>query len=853
MTVDVRIESPPLVPPGLAAGYLPRVPALDEMVEPDGALRPHWRMFVSMLDDLGRPELTRRWEQARRIIRENGITHNVYGDPNGLDRPWNLDLIPLLMPAEQWRSIGQGLVQRARLLDRLLADLYGPAESIALGLLPAELAYANAGFLRPCHGIRPPGGRWLHLYAADIIRGADGRFAVLSDRTQVPSGAGYTLENRIVLSRVLPTAFRQCNVQRLASFFMTLRQTLVSLAPANRENPRVVLLTPGPYNETYFEHAYLARYLGYTLVQGNDLTVRDGKVYLKTLSGLQRVDVIFRRVDDDYCDPLELLGASFLGVPGLIESIREGNVAVANALGSGVLQAPAILSFLPRLCRHFLGEDLQIPSVPTWWCGDPQSLGFVLDRLDSLVIKPAYPTRGADPQFGSELSRDGRSELAARIRANPDRWVAQAQIETHNVPVLLSDAAHGLNVQSRRFVLRSYLVADGDSYDVMPGGLTRVTGSTDTLIVSLQQGGGSKDTWILGDGPVGDLTLLAPSSLPVELSRGGGDLPSRVADDLFWLGRYVQRAESQVRLTRAIFSRLTDPSVIESPHAIGSLIHALLHRQIRPTHDLRSDRELVAEVFNPTDRGGLRSTIRHVHALARVLRDRISADAWRILQTIERDVADFNGTLDDDQVPGVLELLNKLMLGFLAFGGVAAESMTRGQSWRFLDMGARLERSTAVARLVGLLVAETDPADESSLLDAVLEVADCALTYRRRYLTQLEPPAVVDLLLADETNPRALAFQVAAIEEHLRALPHAVPHLQRNPDLKAAMRLRSLIALADIQAGCATIGGVRSGLERLLKDVTDQLAAIADTVSQTYFSHATVSRRLIGPGEDRAG
>lgn len=867
MTLDVRehLRNAAGSAPGFAAGYVPRAQDSDEMVEADGSLRPHWRMFVSMLDDLGRDEITRRWEQARRIIRENGITHNVYGDPNGLDRPWNLDLIPLLMPADQWQTIGRGLTQRAKLLDRLLADLYGPAESIALGLLPPELVYANAGFLRPCHGLRPPRDRWLHLYAADIIRSSTGQFMVLSDRTQVPSGAGYTLENRIVLSRTLPTAFRQCNVHRLAAFFMTLRQTLVSLAPANRENPRVVLLTPGPYNETYFEHAYLARYLGYTLVQGNDLTVRDGKVYLKTLSGLQRVDVIFRRVDDDYCDPLELFGGSFLGVPGLIEAVREGNVAIANALGSGVLQAPAILSFLPQLCRHFLGEDLLLPSVQTWWCGDPQSLSYVLDNLPRLVVKPAYPTRGSDPEFGTEMTRDRLQQLATRIKAHPDRYVAQEQIETHNAPVLISDPTQGTQVQSRRFVVRSYLVADGDSYDVMPGGLTRVTGSTDTLIVSLQQGGGSKDTWVLSDGPVGDLTLLAAASQPIELSRGGGDLPSRVADDLYWLGRYVQRAEGYVRLARAIFSRLTDPSVIESPSTIAALVQALLGRSKLNLSDKPTladplprsgalvDRDLVGDVFNPADRGGLRATVRHVHALARVLRDRISADAWRILQTIERDVADFNVKLDDDQVPTVLELLNKLMSAFLAFGGVAAESMTRGQSWRFLDMGARLERAGAVSRLVGLMLVDVDPAEESSLLDAVLEVADCSLTYRRRYLTQIEMPAVVDLLLADETNPRAIAFQVLAIDEHLRALPHAAAHPRQNPDLQAVTRLRTLIATEDLQAACEVRNDTRPALERFLKATNDLLGTISEAVSRNYFSHAAVSRRLIGVGEDRAG
>ena len=489
-----------------------------------------------------------------------------------------------------------------------------------------------------------------------------------------PGGAGYTLENRIVLSRVLPTAFRQCKVQRLAPFFLALRQTLVSLAPSNRENPRVVLLTPGPYNETYFEHAYLARYLGYTLVQGNDLTVRDGKVFLKTLSGLQRVDVILRRVDDDYCDPLEFRGSSFLGVPGLAEAVREGTVAVANALGSGVIQAAGLLPFLPGLCRHFLGQDLLMPSVRTWWCGQRDDCRYVLAHLRELVVKPAYPTTGSDPEFGSSMSRADLDALAARISASPEEFVAQEQIHSHTAPVLLSEQTQGAGVESRRFAVRAFLAAsekgEFDGYAVMPGALTRVTGPADHLVVSLQKGGGSKDTWVLADGPVPEVTLLTSATQPVELSRGGGDLPSRVADDLYWLGRYVQRAEGTVRLARAVFSRLTDPGVLESPATVETLNRALLGKStLKSAADAtaigpRSARELVADLLDAKTRGGLRPTVRHLHGLARVLRDRISADAWRILQSIERDVADFNINVDDDQVPNVVELLNRLTAGF---------------------------------------------------------------------------------------------------------------------------------------------------------------------------------------------
>jgi uncharacterized circularly permuted ATP-grasp superfamily protein/uncharacterized alpha-E superfamily protein len=831
-------------PRGFAAAYPGRQNGRDEMIEPDGSLRPHWRMFVNLLDDLGPEEIPKRWEQARRLIRENGITHNVYGDPNGLDRPWNLDLVPLLVPAAEWREVSEALVQRATLLDALVADLYGPARCLTEGLLPPELIYSNPGFLRPCHGVGVPHGQWLHLYAADLVRSRDGRFRVLSDRTQAPSGAGYSLENRIVLSGVLPSVFRQCNVQRLAPFFITLRQTLVALAPANRENPRVVLLTPGPYNETYFEHAYLARYLGYTLVQGNDLTVRDARVYLKTLGGLQRVDVILRRVDDDYCDPLELYQHSFLGVPGLVEAVREGNVAVANALGTGVLQTPAFLGFLPAICRRLLGEELKLPSVQTWWCGEADARRYVLENLSKLVIKPAFATPGSDPDFGEEMSSAQLEQLAARITARPADFVAQEHVESRTAPVMLND-----QMQARRFVVRAYLAADGGSYAVMPGGLTRVTASADSLVVSLQKGGGSKDTWVLADGPVGQSTLLTTASQPVELSRGGGDLPSRVADDLFWLGRYVQRGEADVRVARSLFGRLTDSVRAENPGMVPALVSALLgHARVRL--DEGATATMIHEVFNPAGYAGLRPAIGHVQGLVRALRDRVSADAWRILQGIERDLTDFDANLQDDQSAGVVHLLNRLTIGFLAFDGVLAESMTRGQAWRFLDMGSRVERAIAVARLVRATLVEVVP-DETALLDAVLEIADSSLTYRRRYLTQLEAPAVVDLLVADESNPRAVAFQIAAIEQHLADLPREASHPQRSPHRQIILELRTRLRLADLGAAChPSPAKVRAGLRDLMDEITDRLEEVAECVSQIYFSHAQTPRPLAGPGEE---
>jgi len=827
---------------GFAGNYSLHPSFLDEMMQPDGSIRPYWKEFVSQLDDLRPEELRQRWEHARRLIHENGVTHNVYGDPNGLDRPWILDFIPLLIPFHQWDVVCEGLVQRARLLDRLLADLYGPAETVFRGILPPELLWANPGFLRPCHGMKLPRNRWLHLYAADLVRTDDGQYAVLTDRTQAPSGAGYSLENRIVLSRALPSVFRQCNVQRLAPFFVSLRETLASLAPANNENPRVVLLTPGPYNETYFEHSYLARYLGYSLVQGNDLTVRDTMVYMKTLGGLQRVDVILRRVDDDFCDPLELYPDSYLGIPGLLQAIRRGTVAVANAVGSGILQAPGFLPFLPSLCRHLLGEELKLPSVQTWWCGQAGELAYVLEHLHEMVIKSAYPTRGEDPVFGTNLTRDQLAQLACKIKDRPGQYVAQKQVMSSTTPALIDE-----QVQPRRFVVRSYLAAYGDSFTVMHGGLTRITRSNDSLVVSLQKDGRSKDTWILSEGPVSPVTLLPPLSQPIPLSRGGNDLPSRIAEDLFWLGRYAERIDAQARLARGALARMMDQSGIETTHAIQVLASARRGRSFQSA-GAELEREFIEGMLGEANAEGLRSSVANVHRLARILRDTVSTDAWRILQKIYGNVSNFKVDAGEPTA-GVLELLDSLIVTLAAFVGLSADSMTRGQAWRFLDMGRRVERVGFIAQLLQDTIVE--PGADPVLLEAVLEIADSSLTYRRRYLTHLEAHAIVDLLLADETNPRAVAFQLALIERHLGALPRDTARPDRNYDQRLLLKLRSSIQLADFVQLCS-VPAVRrrDAFDALLSDILDHTGLLSEAVAQLYFSHAVVSREISGIREE---
>ena len=624
--------------PGLFSGYAGLPGVYDEMKEGARELQPHWKQFISSLDRLGRDELALRWENARRIIREHGVTYNVYGDPRGMDRPWELDMVPLLIPSGDWQKIEAGLIQRSKLFNLVLADLYGPQRLLLEGRLPPALVFADPNFLRPCRGLAVPNQTFLHLHAADLARSSDGQWWVISDRTQAPSGAGYALENRIVLSRTFPEEFRTCQTQRLASFFSMHRDTLRGLAARNCDNPSVVLLTPGPYNETFFEHDYLARYLGFTLVEGGDLTVRDRKVFLKTLEGLRPIDVILRRVDDTFCDPLELRGDSVLGVPGLVEAVRAGNVTMANALGAGLIESAAFMAFLPGLCRHLLGEELKLPSLATWWCGQEKEKDYVIDHLDEIVVKPAFGSRTRQPFFGSRMEPEEKAKLIAAIRENPHRFVGQEQAALSTAPVWANGAP-----EPRPLVLRAYITAAEDSFAVMPGGLTRISTDAAEIVVSMQEGGGSKDTWVLSDGPVNMISLLTASGHPVRSGASSAELPSRVADNLFWLGRYAERLEGTLRLLRCLVVRLLDESSADGSPELAALARMLVRLDMLPTRFQQRfpARELEQEIlalFDKEDRpGSARQILNRLRGIVSVTRDRFSADTWSILNKLNID------------------------------------------------------------------------------------------------------------------------------------------------------------------------------------------------------------------------
>jgi uncharacterized circularly permuted ATP-grasp superfamily protein/uncharacterized alpha-E superfamily protein len=813
----------------------------DEMHEKAGFMKPHWRMFADSIHKLDSVEIGLRWEQAKRMIREHGVTYNVYGDPRGMDRPWELDMIPLIIPPSEWERVETGLIQRARLFNLILADLYGPQRLLREGILPSALIFANPNFLRVCHNIKVPKQTYLHLHATDLSRSPDGQWWVMSDRTQAPSGAGYTLENRIVLSRIFPDEFRDCQVQRLASFFRIHRDTLRELAPQNKENPSVVILTPGPYNETYFEHDYLARYLGFSLIEGGDLTVRDRRVYVKTLEGLRPVDVILRRVDDSFCDPLELRGDSFLGVAGLMEAVRAGNVAIANALGAGLVESPAFMAFLPSVCRHLLGEELKLPSIATWWCGQERERDFVLENLHRIVVKPAFATISREPFFGAKATEKSREDLKEAIRARPQDFVGQEYATLSTAPVFAND-----RLEPRPLVLRAYSTAAGHgAYAVMPGGLTRVSGAPNDPVVSMQSGGGSKDTWVLSDGPVIKVSLLSPTGQMFTKGPNSAELPSRVADNLYWLGRYAERLENIMRVLRCLVMRIADESNSEISAELTALVNMLVATKFLPARFEKSftlkelEHEVLMLIYKEDRIHSAKQTLTKVRNIASVVRDRFSSDTWSILNKMTLD-----GKVRPRRIPltDALGLLNSLIVDLSAFSGMEMENMTRGLGWRFLDLGRRLERASHIVNLFrGAVSARVKT---NLVLEPVLEISDSLMTYRRRYFAGLQLPGVMELLLQDDGNPRALAFQINALKEHVSSLPMDDENHTTETEIKCVTNL-----LKFLEATKTSSEGIQPGetmrtdkeLDAVLLDMQFDLGILSNQMTHHYFSHTVAS------------
>jgi len=836
--------------PNPACPAYARLPSgYDEMCTGDGAVRKHWRYLISALDAMGPAVLQQRQHDTIRMLRSDGATYNVYGTDDGLNRAWQLDPVPLLVSSSEWAGIESGLVQRAELLNLIQQDLYGPCNLIRKGLLPPDLVYGDPGFQRP--SVVPPPGRppGLNLYAADLVRCADGRFRVLKDRTQVPSGLGYALENRTVMSRLIPSLFRDSHPHRLAPFFRRLRESLASLAPdAAREDPRVVIMTPGPHNETYFEHLYLANYLDYTLIEGANLTVRDGRVWLKSVNGLTPVDVILRRVDEHFCDPLEMRPDSLLGVPGLLEVVRRGRVAIANPIGAGILESPGLMAFLPRLAKQLLGQQLRLPSVATWWCGQPLELDYVLANLATLVLRPV--NRGSRPVFGDQLDEKQLAAWRERIKARPHQYIGQERLMPSSAPTL-NDG----RLEPRQGVLRTFLAADQESFVVMPGGLTRVGGTPESRIVSNQAGAISKDTWVLASEPEQVVTLLPQGKAaftPVQET-----LPGLAAENLFWLARYAERAEDMIRLIRAIHNRRNETLQLAadavSQETLAWLLRGLTHMTMtypgftgngadaRLANPLK---ELIDLICNPQRTGTLAANLAACLNAAYAVRNLTTSDTRRVFNDIGDELAGLaRGATADVQI--LQDAQDRIITALMAIAGAVSESMSRDLGWHFFNLGRRIERSLQqIALLRAVLAPRVAPEVEVMLLESMLAVTESFTLYHRRYRHRPQLEAALDLLLLDETNSRSLVYQLNAARQHLAVLPEqgGRPYKQ---EMRLVLEATTQLGLSNVEELAESDGDRRPRLETLLSGLGQSLGDASNALTATYFTHAGRPYQLV--------
>jgi len=826
--------------------YQPRNGRYDEACGADGAVRPHWKYLLDSLNQLGSRGLQYRQHKAQRILRDDGANYNMVGQLQK-SRVWGLDPVPLLIDSEEWSRIEAGLSERAELFDLILRDLYGPRELIRSRILPPELILSHSGFLRACEGLTIPGEQQLILHAVDMVRGPDGQVQVVADRTQAPSGAGYALENRMVMSRILPSLIRDSQVHRLALFFQALRRKLNGLSP-NGGPPRVVILTPGAYSETYFEHTYLANYLGYSLVQGGDLTVRDGFVWMKSLDGLHRVDVILRRVDDIWCDPVELRGDSHLGVPGLLEAARAGNVVIANPLGTGVLENPALLKYISQISEFFLGHKLTLPSVTTWWLGDPADREYVLANLNTLIIKSTNRRPGQHSIFGGHLDAKGLTQLRRELTLNPTAWVAQEA----NLPSTSPSLQKG-ELRPCPTVLRGFSVADEGSYTVMSGGLTRVSSSDKQMMVSNQLGATSKDTWVLASEPQ-RLTTLREQQTPLLTGEQSSNLPSRVVENLFWMGRYSERAEYSTRLLRTTFMQLN--SVNTLPDSVRRQLLCSVtevtgtqpgFKQLDSPAFLDPEAELLNVILDSSRFGSVSANLLAMLNCTEEAREMLSGDTHRVLSDLRDTITELPAQLQPDRLSVPEEALDPLITSLLALSGLTQESMIRGFGWRFLEMGRRLERTLQSTLLFrALLVPALDDDAEEQLLEAALMCGEVLVTYRRRYRSQPELRNALVLLLLDRSNPRSLQYQLDQLTQHLYELQGGASTSLLSEERRLLLEARTLLQLCRAeQLAELDAEGERTTLDQLLSQLYTLLNETATLIAGHYFEHQRNPQQLV--------
>lgn len=843
-------------------------PGFDEFAAPDGTARRGWSALSEGLGRLDSDDLLRAQREVSRLLEDDGVTYtlsptatqSIIDRPQSpepaaelaVPRPWKLDPLPLIIDDREWATLEAGLVQRAQLLDAIMADLYGARTLLSQGLLPPAAVLDHTEYLRAAVGVEALAQQKLFMIAVDLGRDASGRWKVISDRTQAPSGAGFAMQNRRVISRVLPEMYHQAHLHRLTPFFHAMRMALVDAAPRGVEDPRVVVLSPGSHSETAFDQAFLASLLGFPLLEGSDLTVRDGRVWMRVLGKLEQVDVILRRVDSSWSDPLELRAGSRLGVAGLLECVRQGTVSVVNNLGSGILENPALLPYLPTLSERLLNEPLRLPSVDTWWCGDPAALEHVLGHLDELVVRPINRTAGRSV-IGAELTPAQRDDLARLIRTNPHHYVGQEVLPLSSAPTAARDA-----VVKRQVVLRSFAVRSGSSYTAMLGGMARVTDESARAkgpLVTAPDGGTAKDVWVVTDEPL--VAARVPSLAGRSSSPSASDESSlaphaavsaevamvpRVLSDLFWFGRYAERAEDLLRLVLAARTVAIETDLdVTHGHALEVLLQAVTHVSASYPGFLADGTQMMPELrsmlLDRNRRGTAAQALGALSMAAQGVRDQLSADVWMVLAEIERALAALAAEPYDPLVPdgGGLQLADaseRVLSGLLALAGIISENMVRDAGWSMLDAGRGLERALQVLSLLRVTLCETrSPITDQQVTEGLLTASESIVTFRRRYRGRTGPDAVVELLVLDPHNPRSVAYQLHRIRTSLQAIPNTSPTAR---PLRLVDGLVEAVRDVDVVALVECPGTRRDVLADYLSGLQTQLRQLSDAIHDQY-------------------
>jgi len=817
-------------------------PVYDEMVNGTGSVRSGWQSLIGAFQALPEGAVAERAERARSQYQDVAIAYRIDPDQLRADGEQRFDLLPMLVSAQEWTTLESGLRQRALLFEAMLADLYGPQRLLREGLVPPALVFANPRYLRPCKDAFPAGPATVHAYAADLIRLPDGSWRVLADRLQAPAGVGFALQNRNILARTAPEIFRACPVLRIEPFFEIWQAALSRLAPLQDRPPSVAVLTPGPFNPAFFEHVYLARQLGAALVEGADLTVRDRRLFIKTLGSLQPVDVVLRFLEDDFCDPLELRGDSVLGVAGLLQAIRAGSVVVVNPLGSNLVETPALRPFLPGLGDDLLGERLTLPTVATEWLGDAKALARWEANPEGAIVKPAFSSPREEQAFVDRYVRQGPRAVAAEIRARPHAFITEERVEPSTIPVWTPQG-----LVPRPLALRVFLVRAGSDFVAMPGGFTQIPQEVKGPITRLSFVGMSKDTWVLASEREPTGAAQAAPSVSVAIRRQADELRSRSADDLFWLGRYTERLDNAARLLRATTLRLAvDHYGHGQKDEVGHLLRILVEGRIlgpSASEHLTDSASLLLTIASAcAGESTLNQVFRSVQRISQMLRDRLSNDMWKVVWNLLRDARERLSAQHQD-ADRLLAAFDNLIGAVAAFGGMASENMTRGSAWRFLDVGRRLERAVYGASVMKELAGWGR--DSESALGLGLELCDSSITYRKRYLGALQVGPVLDLILADESNPRGIAFQLRVITQHLNALAASLERMGERPEHAIVEGL--LKSIRGLPLNALEPPGDPEARERVVGTLAQTRAGLlelSDTITRAYFSHTLVSHSI---------